>query len=479
MQTLTEEEFKKKYGVIGINQFPDVEKEQSLFDALKSDLAERGQQNTELLNDSSESPLVRGFEVGANTAGGVGNAIGETLTRTPIIGGALKSVGGAIKSGFEAVTSKLGGTKFFQEAAGGLEEGNPLEKGLKIGQAGGEVAGNVLAGNVGVGAAKQGTKSIVQGAGKAMEAMPKPDLGAAGKYVKGAVRDVIPTRQALIDTNLAKALDLTPGDMRNIKASSGNEVGTWLSENNLIGTNKVTTQGLIGGFFKTNYDMVRSEIAKVKDLYDPLSIPRYKETLEALAVETQGKLGLEMSTREITSLLKKEKITLNDVQRTKELVDDYYSLYNKMGDVQQGIQKQGIANVREELKQFIEREVMTKTGADIRKLNNNVSTAKGIKDAIEARSTRGLTRANITWRDAMVGLGVYAFASPIVGLAAVLAYKLATSPTARLRFARWLDQRTDAQKASINEAFRKGEVPDEVKKIMELENPNSALTQSQ
>ncbi len=172
-------------------------------------------------------------------------------------------------------------------------------------------------------------------------------------------------------------------------------------------------------------------------------------------------------------MLTKKKLTLEDVQAAKELLDDYSSLYGKQGDVLQGIEKQGLANVRDGLKTFIETEVKKNTGADIRQMNNNVSTAKTLNEAIEKRSTRGLTRANITWRDAMVGLGVYAFASPLAGLAAVVAYKLATSPTARLRFARWLDQQGDAKRAAINNAFKEGRVPKEVQEILEIPNTTS------
>ena len=47
------------------------------------------------------------------------------------------------------------------------------------------------------------------------------------------------------------------------------------------------------------------------------------------------------------------------------------------GEVGQGVAKEGLANVRKELKDFIESQVAKETGADIRIMNNNVATAKG------------------------------------------------------------------------------------------------------
>lgn len=466
METFTRDQIKQKYGTLFLSEFPDKEKEESLFESLKSQIGEAAKGGLSQMAEGIEegqtntNPLQQ-VESGAKIAAGAVNTAFSPLA--PISNAINKYV---VKPASDFISGSKNVQEFADSDAGEVTSRVAEDVGNLS-----TIAGGVLGPKVGAGVAKSAAKVPGQVDG----VMPKLPPGA-GKYVAGAVRDVVPTKQALIDTNLAKALDLTPGDLRNIKASTGNDIGPWLSSNNLIGINKSNTQGLISGFFKKNYEEVRAEIAKVKDLYSADAVPRYRETLNALAVETQGKLGLEAASKEIQTLLKKEQVTLADVQRVKELLDDHYSLYNRLGDVQQAAQKQGLANVRDEIKTFIESEVKQKTGADIRQMNNNVSTAKSLNDAIEARTPRGLTRANITWRDAMVGLGVYAFASPLVGLAAVVAYKLATSPTARLRFARWLDQRTDAQKAKINEAFKRGEVPDDVKEVMGLEKTSQAST---
>lgn len=466
MQTLTEEEFKSRYGISGLSKFGDSKREESLFDAIKADIAERGQKNADILSQSGTG-IAEGFEVAANTASGVGNAIGETLTRTPVIGGAIKKVGGKIKSGFDKVTDKLGGTKFFQEAAEGLEPGNNLEKGLRVGAASGEIAGNILGADLGVGAIKKGADTATNISSKVSSSVPRPNVSGVGKYVKGAIRDVVPTRQQWIDESLAKGLDLTPGDLTTIEKSTGNQVGKWLSDNNLIGTNKVTTEGLISGFFKQNYDAVRSSIDKVKISYKLNQVPRFYDALKQVQKNVEGVPGLEKAAVEVDNLLNKTEIKLTDVQRVKELLDDNFNLYKATGDVKEGVIKEGLANMRSEIKAFIEGEVKKNIGEDISLMNNSVMTSRAITDAIKNRSNRGLTRTNVSHRDVMIGLGLYAFGSPYLGVAYVFMQKLASSPTARLRFARWLDKRSDGEKKKVTDALNKGTVPKEVERVIE------------
>lgn len=467
MQTLTDKEFKDKYGVIAASTFDASKKKEGVFDSIKNDIQKRGEENVNILSKSSSGfgeDVSKGFQVAGNTAGAVGDVVGEGIKAIPGVGGIVNAVGGAIGKGFNAVTDKLGGTKFFQEAAEGLPEGNTLEKGLKIGAGAGEVAGNILGADIGVGAAKGAIKTAGKAGSKVGETVSTmaEKAGPATQYVKGAIRDVVPTTQMRIDENIAKGLDLTATDLKNIEQSTGNPVGTFMAEHNLIGSNRATTEGLIKGFFQTNYKAVRDEIGKVTKTYKPTEIPRYTDALKQLQQTVDGIPGMEKEAAQVDNMLNLGRpIILNDVQAVKEMLDKHYNLFNNAGDVAQNITKQGLANVRGELKTFIENEVKQNTGADIRAMNNNVMTSKGLVDAIEARSTRGITRSHFSQRDLMIGLGLSYFGSPIVGVGYVFLKKLAESSTARLRFARWLDQLSDAKKANVAKQLNAGEVPAE------------------
>ena len=477
METLNAKEFESRYGVAATTRFEQKEREESFFEAIKRDLQQRGEENVSLL-EGGGSPLTQGFEIAANTAGGVGNVLGEAITRTPFIGPLVGKAADTVQSGFESLTDKLGGTKFFGEAAAGLDKDSTVEQGLRIGSAGGRIAENVLVAGVGTGAARAVTRKSGDTAVRTGQAV-RDRLPETPQGVGQAVRDVVPTRQAVINTQVAKALDLTPGDLNNIYRSTGNDVGDWMARNNLIGTNKSSTEALINDFFRKNYEDVRNSIAAVEKTYKPVQVPRYTDSLKAIKLQIDEVPGLEKSSAEVSNLLsKKNNITLNDVQRVKELLDDHFELYKATGDVKAGVAKEGLASIRRELKEFIEKEVGSETGKNIRSMNQDVATAKTVADAVTTRSPRGLTRGSLSLKDILVGLGLGAgYGSPIVGVAAAFLSKLATSPTARLRFARWLDNKSDAEKRRISEELQKGRVPAEAEEVINGQSGASTPTQ--
>lgn len=300
-------------------------------------------------------------------------------------------------------------------------------------------------------------------------------IGKAGTYVKSTAGDIIPNTQRIINHQVTQALDLTPGDLNNISRSTGNDVGTWLSDNNLIGKNKASTQTNIDNFFQKNYADVRTEIAKVPTDYKQYNIPRYVDALKSIQKQVQGVPGLERTSAEVSNLLARKDISLSDVQRVKELLDEHFNLYKNTGDVKEGAAKQGIATMRDELKTFIENKVKDSTGVDIAPLNNNVATAKSLDEAIKTREPKGLTKSNINRGD--LALAFFAFNAPIVGIPLFFLKKAYETPTVRLRLARFLDSMSDAKKANLEQQLNKGVVPQELQKAAGITTQEVQATQ--
>ncbi len=252
---------------------------------------------------------------------------------------------------------------------------------------------------------------------------------------------------------------MTPGDIDKLHKSTGNNVGPWLADNNLIGKNKVETQANIKGFFDQNYTQVRNEIGKVDTIYRPNQVPRYTDALKQIDKKIDGVPGLEKESVEVSNLLAKKDISLSDVQHVKELLDNHFNLYKVTGDVGEGVAKEGLANIRSDLKNFIEKQVKDNTGEDIRQMNNNVSTAKSLNDFITTRSPKGLTASNLKLGDlGIFGVGM-SFGGPLAGAALVFGKKLMETPTVRLRIARYMDQLDDAKKAKIQATMQEGKIP--------------------
>ena len=111
--------------------------------------------------------------------------------------------------------------------------------------------------------------------------------------------------------------------------------------------------------------------------------------------------------------------------------------------------------------------VKKSTGADIKDLNNKTMTSRSIKDAIKTRAPKGITASNISIGDfGTFGVGSM-FGGPLVGAAALVAKKIIESPSAMLRFAKWIDSISDARKLKVIETLQKGEVPKEIEKFIE------------
>jgi len=331
---------------------------------------------------------------------------------------------------------------------------------------------------IGLGAAKKGLNVVKEGAEGALETggkiLKKGSQLAddATKSTQLVIKDIIPGADRIVNTTVSKALNLTPGDISNISKSTGNEVGQFIAKHNLIGKNLEETTKLVDDFYKTNYNTVREEIAKVPTLYHAGSVPRYTDALNAIKKAVNDVPGMEEVSLEVDNILSRvnknaKDITLNDVQRVKELMDDHFSLYKVTGDVKENVAKEGLANMRKDLKEFIEQEVKKSTGADIKDLNNKTMTSRSIKDAIKTRAPKGITASNISIGDfGTFGVGSM-FGGPLVGAAALVAKKIIESPSAMLRFAKWIDSISDARKLKVIETLQKGEVPKEIEKFIE------------
>ncbi len=464
METLTADEFKKRYGAIALSQFDQQKKEEDLFTQIKD--AYQGGIN-KLTQGVAEAKPIGGT---GDLIGGVGKIIGgatEAITSplAPVfapVGKAVNAIGNKI-SDIPAVqkfaNSPAGEfTSRVAEDVGNYDEGAGLVAGgPKIAKLPAE-AGNAVA---------EGISKVAA-----------PKIAETVGATKSAIRDIIPTRQNLIDHSLARGLDLTPGDLTTIKEATGNEMGPWMAENNLIGNNKAGTQQLLNSFFQQNYKEVRSQVAKVDTVYKPSQVKGYVTALKNIYGKLNEVPGMEKQAVEAENLLNKQELTLEDVQKVKELVDKHLNLYNNMGDVRAGMEKQGLANIRNDLKSFIEGEVKKNTGVDIQQLNNNVATSREVLDAIDARATRGITRSHLTWREAAIGLGLTYFGSPIIGLAAVAIEKILTSSSIQLRFARYLDKLTDAQKAKISQEFRDNSLSKETKEILGVSSSQTTKNQA-
>lgn len=458
MQTISAEEFKKKYGTVGLAQLsePKPTAGQRISNAFKSGVEQVKSGVATAANAKNPVELFRGSaKIGAGAINAASSPLAPVVE--PTIGKAIDFAGNnAGKNPFGGSGALADDPKFqnFANSPAGESTSRVAEDVVDLTTIAGAVAGPKVGGKV---ANKVG--SAVSKVGKEIGS----EIAKAGE---GGLAKILPvtTEAATRYTNTlsTKALRLTEGDVRNIRLSTGNEVGQFLADNNLIQNTPEATQKGVKDYFSKNYDMVREEVGKVINEYKPSQVPRYVESLKAIQKKIENVPGLQEASVEVDNLLNKQKIALNDVQRVKELIDEHFNLYKNTGDVGEGVAKAGLDNIRKDLKGFIEQEVKNTTGSDIGMLNNNVSTAKGILDAIESRSTRGVTKAMVSPGDFGAFLsGTVAFGNPFTGIAALFIKKLMESPSVQLKVAKFFDSLSDSRKASVVENLNTGKIPPE------------------
>lgn len=451
------------------------------------DLMNRADKVNTILQRPNTSPIEKGLQVFGQGAGFAAHSLEIVANEIPGVKKVTELAGQGINAlsktpPIQALGNALGSNKTFQSIVQTYDSDPNFKDTVDAVANTFRLGGDVSAALDGVNAASAVTKKTVAGVKDLLpeKTLTAPDTvppggSGSGSLASNITSDVIPKVDAVVNHQVDRALNLTQGDVKNIHLSTGNEPGQFLAKNNLIGNTLEETTKNVDSYYKTNYQTVRDEIGKVKTEYKLNQAPGYTDALKQIQLAIKDTPGMGDSIAEVDNLLHKTTVTLNDVQRAKELLDEHFTLYKAVGDVKEGVAKQGLANIRNELKTFIEDQVQKNTGADIKALNNNVATARSIQDAIEERSTRGLTRSNISLGD----MGTFfattgAFGgNPLVGIAAVLVKKGLESPSFKLRFAKFLDGLSDSQRATLASKLEKGQVPQDLEELVS-ESPKSS-----
>lgn len=310
--------------------------------------------------------------------------------------------------------------------------------------------------------------------------------GATKDFVAGSTagkitKDIVPGAARIQQNQIIKALDLTQGDLAEISKSTGHNPADFIVEKNIIGGSPEEISNKLDAIKQDAMTKVRAEIKKVDKVYSHDEIPAVKDGLTTVLNDVEGIPGLEKSAAEIRDIIQKPSLTLEDVQRAKELLDENSNLYSKFGDVKSSAKAKGLANLRASMRKFIEDEVTTATGGqtDIHALNNDVQTSHAISDKIETRATRDLTRQQLNGFDLLLGVGGSAAFSPLAGIGIVIAKKIMESPTFRLSVARAMKNISDIRMSSVIDQLTNGALTDAnkalLKSIMDEAKKNAVI----
>jgi len=298
-------------------------------------------------------------------------------------------------------------------------------------------------------------------------------IGTASKAIGGTLpaqvaKQALPTVQGLREGQVAKALDLTPGDITNISKKTGNNITDFIVSKGLIKDTPEEIAISLNDFRKNAKTEKANVIAQVQNTYKQKQIPSFVKGLNTILKEVDGVAGLENVANEIKALKNKKTLTLEDVQNAQYIIDENSDIYSKIGDTKSSKTAKGLDNIRQDIRSFIEKEVDSATGGqvDIRQLNNEIQTSFSIEDAINTRATRNLTRQGISLGDMGVLFGGGATFSPAVGIGLYIGKKAIETPAFRLAMTRVLSKQPVKKLKAIVKEVRDNNVSKETQALL-------------
>ncbi len=240
------------------------------------------------------------------------------------------------------------------------------------------------------------------------------------------------------------------------------DVGKWILDRVKPWNKQEIAEQLIQHAQKTKW-AVDEALASIPTYYKN---PEAKKALMQIRSELEWKVWLEDKLAKIDELLAKPDYTLSELNAVKRELDDMYNLYTKTWDPTAGLKAEWLRNVRANIRGFIENEA-EKLWVNVRKLNNETSTARGLADGILRKDSADWVRELLTafapsgagaaiW----AGQSIYRWNDPMTVLRDALiggvATKLATSTTVRTRIASALNKLVPKELSALENYIKSG-----------------------
>lgn len=147
MQTISADQFKKKYGEADLSKFESPTPApadngfiQNEVDSIKNRVGEMSAAQ----NDTAGNPIVRGLKTTASGFNIITDTLGNVIKAIPIVSDIADAAGKIVKKGFDATTGAIADTNLFKQAAQYPEHTKVLEDFLSAGGSLGDIATNIL-----------------------------------------------------------------------------------------------------------------------------------------------------------------------------------------------------------------------------------------------------------------------------------------------------------------------------------------------
>ena len=368
------------------------------------------------------------------------------------LGGVVTGVGGLVKGGATALGAATGAATRTSTALTGLG------RGIRAAQS---VGGSLVKTGVNM------EPLVIMGKGVVM----------AGRGAKNVTRAA--TIGMIPDNMVTKSLKVNPSDISAFSNLPGNEsMGSFLMRKGVLsgGAAEVGDAGIkltgslpvgrtrigiiddLGKIFDKALKTVDNELAGVRQTYDilddvPADIPKLLDQIYTVA----QKYDLKEQVQFIEGLLKKERVSLAELNQLKRTAYDLFQTYKTSNVPADSFAARQINQYERVLRKFIEDQAEIKGLPDIGALNDDIMKTREILDAIEKADASSLSKGKLTFGlyDGMFGIGAYGLTGDFMTTAGiVMGRKLLDSTIFKTTFAKYLNRLDPRNIEILDKAFR-------------------------
>lgn len=318
------------------------------------------------------------------------------------------------------------------------------------------------------------TAGRVGRAAEAIGAATDPLMGAAragGRVLRGASRQAH-TRAARLT---AETLDLNPQDIRRIARSNiaGVRPEEWLLERGYIGKRGALTpenlQDTLADAATKSRETLDAGLANITDTFDIRGPAKpVMDVLDTLDQTFKGAPGNEDLVGRVRELRKKRNLNLTEINEVKRMVDSELDVFTRSGDVRAGAQGRGLANLRDRIKVFIEKEASQRGFEDVRGLNKDTQVLTEIELAMEKVASRKIKRSSFSLSDLVAsGVGGTVWGGSGAVIALIGKKLILENPRLRLMAARAIESLPEASQNILNQALKAGKLEGKAAQIGE------------
>lgn len=190
------------------------------------------------------------------------------------------------------------------------------------------------------------------------------------------------------------------------------DVVDWMLDRNIQGKKEQVIEQL-GQKAKETSSLVSKQITKAaKTSTDRFSDQDTVWALELLKKVLAGSQSSELAWeyKNVISMLQKAKkwwLDVEDLQKTKKMMDKQLNIYKKDATIREWVSKQDMDNIRKSLRKKIEDVVAKETNFDIRKANRDTAVAMELMDAIKRKDKADAVREILSpFAPSIIGGGI-------------------------------------------------------------------------